>query len=215
MMADPAPGSTWCAYGALFFLDLILWLSLWTALLCSQDALFMNPTWLLAFRAFSWVLLHTVSSATLDKNVHNLLKPWVALLCFIPPVFDTVQTLVLGGKCGFSPVPVPSMVALSAVTGTLVHLMWDKAFPGKKVKKEQEARVLLVRVIHYSKPDFLHLGAAFFFLILAALCKFNTCAHLWLICMNMQYAFVIHMHEYTIQCYSMCQSLVCNVIHFS
>lgn len=173
-MADPAAGSAWRAYGALLFLDLILWLSLWTALFCSEGALHMNLTWLWAFRAFSWVLLYTVSSATLDKTIHNLLKPWVALLCFIAPVFDMVQTLVLGGRCGFSPVPVPSMLVLSTLTGILIHLMWDKAFPSKKVKKEQEAKVLLMRVIHYSKPDYLHLGAAFFFLILAALCKFKT-----------------------------------------
>lgn len=178
-MAGPAPGSAWHACGALLVLDLILWVSLWLGLLYYQDALLMNLTWLWAFRAFSWVLLHTVSSATLDKTIHNLLKPWVALLCFVPPVFDMMQRLVLGGKCGFSPVPVPTMVALSAVTGTLVHLMWDKAFPSKKVKKEQEARVLLVRVIRYSEPDCLHLGAAFFFLIMAALCKFITCAVLW------------------------------------
>lgn len=169
MMAGPALGSAWRAYGALLFLDLILWLSLLTALLCSQGALLVNLTWLWAFRAFSWILLHTVSSASLDKTIHNLLKPWVALLCFAPPVYDMVQTLVLGGRCVFSPVPVPSMVVLTAVIGTLVHLMWDKAFPSKKVKKEQEAKVLLMRVIHYSKPDYLHLGAAFFFLILAAL----------------------------------------------
>lgn len=169
MMAEPASGPAWHAYGALLFLDLILWLSLWTALLCSEGALLMNLTWLWTFRAFSWVLLHSVSSATLEKNIHNPLKPWVALLCFVPPVYDVVQTLVLRGGCGFSPVPVPFMVVLSAATGTLIHLMWDKAFLSKKVKKEQEARLLLMRVIRHSKPDYLHLGAAFFFLILAAL----------------------------------------------
>lgn len=165
------------AYGVVLFLDLILWLSLWLTLLCCEGAFFMNLTWLWAFRAFSWVVLHTVGSATLDKTIHSLLKSWVALLCFVPPAFDMVQTLVLGGKGGFSPVPVPSMVVLSAVTGTLVHLMWDKAFPHKKVKKEQEAKDLLRKVIHYSKPDYVHLGMAFFFLILAALCKFNSCAY--------------------------------------
>ncbi|XP_060753541.1 antigen peptide transporter 2 [Tachysurus vachellii] len=168
MMADPASGSLW-PYGALLFLDLLLWLTLWTSLLCSQGVFLMNLTWLWVFRAFSWVLLHTVSSATLNKTTHNLLKPWVALVCFIPPVYDMVQTLLLRRGCGFSPVPVPLMVVLSAVTGTLIHLMWDKAFPIKKVKKEQEAKVLLMRVIRYSKPDYLHLAAAFFFLILAAL----------------------------------------------
>ncbi|KAG7325002.1 hypothetical protein KOW79_011318 [Hemibagrus wyckioides] len=168
-MADPASASVWPAYGALLFLDLILWLTLFTALLWSQCAFFVNLTWLWVFRAFSWVLLHTVSSATLHKTIHNLLKPWVALLCFLPPVYDMVQTLVPRGGCAFSPVPVPVMVALSAVTGTLIHLMWDKAFPSKKVKKEQEAKVLMMRVIRYSKPDYLHLAAAFFFLILAAL----------------------------------------------
>lgn len=178
-MADLAAGSACRAYGALLFQDLILWLALWTALLCSEGALHMNLTWLWAFRAFSWFLLYTVSLATLDKTTHNLLKPWVALQCFVAPVFDMVQTLVLGGRCGFSPVPVPSMVVLNALTGILIHLMWDKAFPSKKVKKEQEAKVLLMRVIHCSKPDYLHLGAAFFFLILAALCKFKTCALLW------------------------------------
>ncbi|KAF7705441.1 antigen peptide transporter 2 [Silurus meridionalis] len=164
-----ATGSLWHAYGALLFLDLILWLSLFTSLLCFEGSLLVNLTWLWIFRAFSWFLLHAVSSVTLDKTMHKLLKPWVALLSFVPPVFDMTQTLALGGTCGFSPVPVPCMVGLSAVTATLVHLMWDKAFPSKKVKQEQEARVLLMRVIHYSKPDYPHLGTAFIFLILAAL----------------------------------------------
>ncbi|KAI4889992.1 hypothetical protein NFI96_013255 [Prochilodus magdalenae] len=81
-----------------------------------------------------------------------------------------------GGVCGFSPVPQPDMVVLNAVLATLVYIVWEMLFPyngskkdAKKEKKEQEAKALLKRVIHYSRPDYPHLGTAFLFLILAAL----------------------------------------------
>ncbi|KAL1264444.1 hypothetical protein QQF64_004799 [Cirrhinus molitorella] len=77
---------------------------------------------------------------------------------------------------GFTPVPDPGMVILSSVTSTLIYVVWEMAFPhggsskgGRNRKKDEEARALLMRVIRYCRPDYLHLGAAFLFLILAAL----------------------------------------------
>ncbi|XP_062859042.1 antigen peptide transporter 2 [Trichomycterus rosablanca] len=181
-MAELSKGTLWTTYGVLLFLDLLLWILLWIALLISESTFLVSLSSLWIFRALSWAMFHKISSLILDKHLKQLIRRWVALLCFLPPVFDTTQTVLFKAICGFSPVPVPSMVLLNAMTATLIHALWELAFPysgsaksdpKKKKKKEQEAKALLMRVIHYSRPDFPHLGAAFFFLTLAAL--FESC----------------------------------------
>ncbi|XP_036428429.1 antigen peptide transporter 2 [Colossoma macropomum] len=179
-MAHPTDRAAVCAYGLLLCCDLILWVTLVTGLLWCEGTFILSLSWLWAFRALSWTLLNEVSSVLVEQSLQPLLKRWVTLLCFLPTVFDTLRTLVSGGVCGFSPVPEPAMVVLNAVSATLVYMVWEMAFPcngskrdAKKEKKEQEAKALLIRVIRYSRPDYLHLGAAFLFLILAAL--FESC----------------------------------------
>ncbi|KAL0179441.1 hypothetical protein M9458_024883, partial [Cirrhinus mrigala] len=87
-----------------------------------------------------------------------------------------MQTMLQGTMRGFSPVPDPGMVILSSATSTVIYVVWEMAFPnggsskgGRNQKKDEEAKALLMRVIRYSRPDYLHLGAAFLFLSLAAL----------------------------------------------
>uniref|UniRef100_A0A3B1K017 Transporter associated with antigen processing, subunit type t, teleost specific n=1 Tax=Astyanax mexicanus TaxID=7994 RepID=A0A3B1K017_ASTMX len=176
MMAHPTERAAVRACALLLGCDLILWLILVAGLLWFEGTFILSLSWIWAFRAVCWFLLNQVGSVLVEKIVQPLLKRWVVLLCFLPPVFDTVQTLVPGGACGFCPVPDAGMVILSAVTATLVYMVWEMAFPSndskkdaKKEKKDQEAKALLMRVIHYSRADYLHLGAAFIFLILAAL----------------------------------------------
>ncbi|KAL7856862.1 hypothetical protein SRHO_G00157610 [Serrasalmus rhombeus] len=180
MMAHPTDRTAVCAYGLLLCCDLILWVTLVTVLLWCKGTFILGLSSLWAFRVLSWNLLNKVSSVLVDQSLHPLLKRWMTLLCFLPAVFDTLRTLVSGGVCGFSPVPEPAMVVLNAVSATLVYMVWEMAFPcngskrdAKKEKKEQEAKALLIRVIQYSRPDCFHLGAAFLFLILAAL--FESC----------------------------------------
>ncbi|XP_072524080.1 antigen peptide transporter 2 [Salminus brasiliensis] len=176
MMAHSTKRAAVRAYGLLLGCDLILWLTLVTGLLWCEGTFILSLSWIWAFRALSWALLNKVGSLLVEKSLQPLLKRWVVLLCFLPPVFDTVQTLVPRGICAFCPVPDLGMVVLNATTATLVYMVGEMAFPfndskkdAKKKKKEQEAKALLMRVIHYSKADYPHLGAAFLFLILAAL----------------------------------------------
>uniref|UniRef100_A0A4W4EYX6 Transporter associated with antigen processing, subunit type t, teleost specific n=1 Tax=Electrophorus electricus TaxID=8005 RepID=A0A4W4EYX6_ELEEL len=169
------------AYVIVLCCDLTLWLSLLTGLLWFEGTFRLDLIWLSAFRTLSWVVLNGASSVVGYKSSRPLLKHWVALLCFLPAAYETVQTLFSGTQRGFTPVPTLGMVVLNAVAATLVYLVWEKAFPSngspkkdaKNERKDQEAKALLLRVIHYSKPDFLYLGAAFLFLILAAL--FESC----------------------------------------
>ncbi|XP_076855644.1 antigen peptide transporter 2 [Brachyhypopomus gauderio] len=165
------------AHGAVLCCDLILWLSLSTGLLWFEGTFTLDLIWLSCFRTVSWAVLDSVSSVVADRSSVPVLRRWVALLCFLPAAYGAVQTLVPGVQRGFTPVPDPGMVVLNAVLATLVHLVWEMAFPSngsakrdvKKERKDQEAKALLVRVIHYSRPDIPHLAAAFLFLILAAL----------------------------------------------
>lgn len=181
MMAHPTDSAAVRAYGLVLCMDLLLWLTLMMGLLWSEGTFILSLSWLWAFRALSWTLLHEISSVLVDQSLQPLLKHWVTLLCFLPPAFDTVQTLAPSGLCCFCPAPEVGMLVLNAVAATGVYMVWEKAFPAngskrdaKKEKKEQEAKALLMRVIHYSSPDYLHLGAAFIFLMLAALCKFSS-----------------------------------------
>ncbi|XP_066520628.1 antigen peptide transporter 2 [Hoplias malabaricus] len=176
-MVHPMDRAALRAHGLILCCDLILWLSLLTGLWWCEGTVVLSLFRLWVFRIFSWILLNGVRSLLVDqKHLKHLLRHWVTLLCFSPPVFDTVRTLVPGGVCVFSLVPEPSMVLLNAATTTLVYMVWEMAFPSdeskrdaSKVKKDQEAKALLMRVIKYSKEDYPHLGAAFLFLILAAL----------------------------------------------
>lgn len=158
--------------------DLVIWASVWIALLWLDGEGSLDLWCLWALRIISCIVLYSVITLVSDSSIQPLLKRWVALLCFLPPVFDSIQTLLPGTVRGFSPVPDPGMVILSTATSTLIYMVWELAFPhggsskgSRNQKKDEEARALLMRVIRYSRPDYLHLGAAFLFLSLAALCE--------------------------------------------
>lgn len=173
--------TTLTAHVYLLCCDVILWVCVWAVLLRldGEGSLDLRSLW--AFRVISWAVLHSLSTLIADNTVQPFLKLWVALLSFLPAVFDSVQTMLQGTVRGFSPVPDPGMVVLSFVTSTLIYVVMETAFPhggsakgSRNKKKDEEAKALLMRVIHYSRPDYLHLGAAFIFLSLAALCEFKT-----------------------------------------
>ncbi|KTF88321.1 hypothetical protein cypCar_00021318 [Cyprinus carpio] len=156
--------------------DLGIWACVWTALLWLDGEGSLDLWGLWALRAISCVVLYSLSTIFADGSVQLLLKRWVVLLSFLPPVFDSMQTMLHGTMRGFTPVPDPGMVILSLATSTLIYMVWEMAFPHggpskgtRNQKKDEEAKALLMRVIRYSKPDYLHLGAAFLFLSLAAL----------------------------------------------
>lgn len=158
--------------------DLVLWACVWIALLWLDGEGSLDLWCLWAFRIISCVVLYSVITLVSDSSTQPLLKQWVALLSFLPPVFDSIQTLLPGTMRGFSPVPDTGMVILNTATSILIYVVWELAFPhggsskgSRNPKKDEEAKALLMRVIRYSRPDYLHLGAAFLFLSLAALCE--------------------------------------------
>uniref|UniRef100_A0A671MTG5 Transporter associated with antigen processing, subunit type t, teleost specific n=1 Tax=Sinocyclocheilus anshuiensis TaxID=1608454 RepID=A0A671MTG5_9TELE len=156
--------------------DVVIWACVWTALLWLDGEGSLDLWCLWALRAISCVVLYSLSMIFADNSIQPLLKHWVALLSFLPPVFDSMQTMLHGTVRGFTPVPDPGMVILSLATSTLIYMVWEMAFPHggsskgtRNQKKDEEAKALLMRVIRYSRPDYLLLGAAFLFLSLAAL----------------------------------------------
>lgn len=173
--------TTLAAHVYLLCCDLFLWACVWSVLLRLDGEGSLDLRCLWAFRLISWAVLSLLSTLVADSTVRPFLKQWVALLSFLPAVFDTVQTMLEGTIRGFSPVPDPCMVVLSSATSTLIYIVMETAFPrggsvkgSRNKKKDEEAKALLMRVIRYSRPDYLHLGAAFIFLSLAALCEFKT-----------------------------------------
>uniref|UniRef100_A0A671KLC5 Transporter associated with antigen processing, subunit type t, teleost specific n=1 Tax=Sinocyclocheilus anshuiensis TaxID=1608454 RepID=A0A671KLC5_9TELE len=158
--------------------DLFIWACVWATLLWLDGEGSLDLWCLWALRTISCVVLYSLSTIFTDTSIQPLLKRWIALLSFLPPVFDSMQTMRHGTVRGFSPVPDPGMVILSSATSTLIYIVWEMAFPhgasskgARNQKKDEEAKALLMRVIRYSRPDYLHLGAAFLFLSLAALCE--------------------------------------------
>uniref|UniRef100_A0A8C2HDL9 Transporter associated with antigen processing, subunit type t, teleost specific n=1 Tax=Cyprinus carpio TaxID=7962 RepID=A0A8C2HDL9_CYPCA len=156
--------------------DLFIWACVWATLLWLDGEGSLDLWGLWALRTIGCVVLYSLSTNFTDISIQPLLKRWIALLSFLPPVFDSMQTMLHGTVRGFSPVPDPGMVILSSATSTLIYIVWEMAFPhgasskgARNQKKDEEAKALLMRVIRYSRPDYLHLGAAFLFLSLAAL----------------------------------------------
>uniref|UniRef100_A0A671KIA0 Transporter associated with antigen processing, subunit type t, teleost specific n=1 Tax=Sinocyclocheilus anshuiensis TaxID=1608454 RepID=A0A671KIA0_9TELE len=161
--------------------DLFIWACVWATLLWLDGEGSLDLWCLWALRTISCVVLYSLSTIFTDTSIQPLLKRWIALLSFLPPVFDSMQTMRHGTVRGFSPVPDPGMVILSSATSTLIYIVWEMAFPhgasskgARNQKKDEEAKALLMRVIRYSRPDYLHLGAAFLFLSLAALCEHSS-----------------------------------------
>lgn len=168
--------TTFTAHVYLLCCDLLLWACVWAVLLRLDGEGSLDLRCLWAFRVLSWAGLYSLSTLVADNTVQPFLKQWVALLSFLPAVFDSVQMMLQGTVRGFSPVPDPGMVVLSSAISTLIYVVMGTAFPhggsvkgSRNKKKDEEAKALLMRVIHYSRPDYLHLGVAFIFLSLAAL----------------------------------------------
>ncbi|XP_043110226.1 antigen peptide transporter 2 isoform X2 [Puntigrus tetrazona] len=168
--------STAAVHFCLLCCDLVIWACVWATLLWMRGEGSLDLRCLWTLRVISCVVLYSLSTILTDASFQPLLKRWIVLLSFLPPVFDSMQTMLHGTVRGFSPVPDPGMVFLSSATSTIIYIMWEMAFPhgasskgARNQKKEEEAKALLMRVIRYSRPDYLHLGAAFFFLSLAAL----------------------------------------------
>ncbi|KAJ8390683.1 hypothetical protein AAFF_G00100630 [Aldrovandia affinis] len=170
-------GSGVRAYGMVLLCDLALWGLVWGGLVLlrwpSGGGLALG--WLWALGAVRWALLHRLSLAALGGRDRPVLRRWVAALSLLGPAFESGKAaLQQGTRSG--PVPDPGAVAVSVVAASAACLFWELTFPEAKRRtrggaEQQEAKALFMRVVHYSRPDALQLGAAFLFLILALICE--------------------------------------------
>lgn len=168
----------------LLTVDALLWLLVWLFVVFLGVTNSVGVAWLWCYRLLSWTILHHLALLiSVEKSQFVLLARWVAVLCLLSPVYETLKTLVpfASHSC---PVPDVGTVVLCAVSGSMACLLWEWGFPDQaksasgKERKQQEARALLMRVVRYSAPDYLHLAAAFTFLTLTALGECDVSPHL-------------------------------------
>uniref|UniRef100_A0A673VUU0 Transporter associated with antigen processing, subunit type t, teleost specific n=1 Tax=Salmo trutta TaxID=8032 RepID=A0A673VUU0_SALTR len=157
----------------------LLWGALWTGLVLLEFSSSGGLVGLWAFGALRWALHHSITLVLSDRKPQQVLRRWVAVLCLLPPVFESGRMVMVPASTAddLGLVPGPSMVVLALVSSTVACLAWELGFPddggnqGKEKKKKQEARAQLMRVVRYCKPDALYLAAAFLFLSLAVICE--------------------------------------------
>lgn len=124
------------------------------------------------------VLLFGLSLLTLG-SIKPVLKRWLAVHCFLAPVYETGK-LMLHGSSPESPygsLGGPSLWLLCTAAAAAAALFWEKTFPDSKEEsngkeKTQKARALFMRVLYFYRPDTLLLVGAFIFLALAVLSKY-------------------------------------------
>ncbi|XP_029514058.1 antigen peptide transporter 2-like [Oncorhynchus nerka] len=125
------------------------------------------------------VLLLCLSLLTLG-SIKPVFKRWLAVHCFLAPVYETGRLMLYGGSpervYGSLGLGSPSLWPLCTVATAAAALFWETTFPDSNgesngKQKTQKARVLFMRVLIFYRPDTLLLVGAFIFLSLAVLCE--------------------------------------------
>uniref|UniRef100_A0A8C7RMU9 Transporter associated with antigen processing, subunit type a n=1 Tax=Oncorhynchus mykiss TaxID=8022 RepID=A0A8C7RMU9_ONCMY len=123
------------------------------------------------------VILFGVSLLTLG-SIKPVLKRWLAVHCFLAPVYETGQLMLHGSspESTHGSLGGPSLWLLCTAAAAAAALFWEKTFPDSSEEshgkeKTQKARVLFMRVLYFYRPDTLLLVGAFIFLSLAVLCE--------------------------------------------
>lgn len=163
-----------CGLFVLLF-DAVLSLALWAGLLLLRCSCCGGLPGLWAFGAAKWASLHVFASALTDGKPDAVLRRFVALLCLLPPVFESGRILVSPpSQHHAEPSPDVGLLILVQMSSSLACVVWEKGLCGDgKMRKDagkQDARRLLMRVLKYFKPDTFYLIAAFSFLILGVFC---------------------------------------------
>uniref|UniRef100_UPI0037E8209C antigen peptide transporter 2 n=1 Tax=Semicossyphus pulcher TaxID=241346 RepID=UPI0037E8209C len=153
--------------------DAVLCLALWVGLMVLECPSCGGLAGVWAFGAVKLAFLHVLTNILTDGKPQATLRRFVALLCLLSPVFESVQILMapnpelyMGSSSDLG------MLLLGPMSASLACVVWEKGLSGnRKVKKDNlNARQLLLRVLKYFKPDTLYLIAAFSSLILAVCC---------------------------------------------
>ncbi|KAI3365054.1 hypothetical protein L3Q82_010173, partial [Scortum barcoo] len=163
-----------CGLFILLF-DAVLCLALWAGLVLLRCSCCGGLEGLWAYGAAKWAILHVFTSALTDGKPDAVLRRFVALLCLLPPVFESVRILVAPPSDPHAePSPGVGMLLLVQMSSSLACVVWEKGLCGdgkmRKDTSKQDARRLLMRVLKYFKPDTFYLIAAFSFLILGVIC---------------------------------------------
>ncbi|XP_055750389.1 antigen peptide transporter 2-like [Salvelinus fontinalis] len=123
------------------------------------------------------VLLFGVSLLTLG-SIKPVLKRWLAVHCFLAPVYETGRLMLHGSspESAYGSLGGPSLWLLCTAAAAAAALFWEKTSPDSNEEsngkeKKQKARVLFMRVLHFYRPDTLLLAGAFIFLSLAVVCE--------------------------------------------
>ncbi|KAG9334134.1 hypothetical protein JZ751_009104, partial [Albula glossodonta] len=121
-----------------------------------------------------WAVLRWLSWVVPGGRDQPVLRRWVAALCLLGPVFESGRAALQQERTLSGQLPDPGTVATGLVASTAACLFWELTFPEAqkgKGAKQQQAKAMFMRVVRYSAPDALHLGAAFVFLSLAVICE--------------------------------------------
>lgn len=124
------------------------------------------------------VLLLGLSLLTLG-SIKQVFKRWLAVHCFLAPVYETGRLMLYGGspESAYGSLGGPSLWLLCTAAAAAAALFWETTFPdsngeSNEKQKTQNARVLFMRVLIFYRPDTLLLVGAFIFLALAVLSKY-------------------------------------------
>nr|XP_015817945.2 antigen peptide transporter 2 isoform X1 [Nothobranchius furzeri] len=155
----------------IILLDVVLCSAQWAGLLllkCSSCG-GLPEVW--AFHLMKWMLLHAVASVLADGKLRSVLCRFTALLCLLPPVFETGRIIVAPPLEPYSgPSPNLSMLLLGATSSLLACVIWENWLSRNTKDNKLDTKQILLRVLTYFKPDRLYLITAFGFLILGVVC---------------------------------------------
>ncbi|XP_071368102.1 antigen peptide transporter 2 [Centroberyx affinis] len=160
---------------AVLLSDMVLWLALWAGLVLLECSSCGGLAGLWAFGAVKWALLQSVTRLLTEGKPQCVLHRLVALLCLLPPVFES-GWMLLGrpSETHGGPLPEPGMMVLALIASSLACVLWEMVFSSdggvRKDNNKPNARALLMRVLKYFRPDSFYLVAAFGFLILGVIC---------------------------------------------
>lgn len=122
--------------------------------------------------ALRCTLLYTGSVLYKDA-AHPLVRRWITVHCFIASVYETGRSVLFDNYR----LDKFNSWLVGTVAAALACLFWEVTLPDTNGEsngkdRKQRARVLFIRVIRMSKPDYILLCGAFVFLTLAVLCEY-------------------------------------------
>ncbi len=166
-----------CGLFILLF-DIVLSLAVWAGLVLLACSSCGGLAGVWAFGAVRWAILHVFTSVLTDGKPEAVIRRFVALLCLLSPVIESGRILTAPPSEPYmGPSPDLSVLLLGQMSSLLACVVWEKGLCGdgkrRKDSSKLDARRLLMRMLKYFRPDTLHLIAAFSFLILGVVCKYE------------------------------------------